>query len=318
MALNYNPFESEFGFSSPGFSVDLNGNVTLRSITYTVAQEEEAAETDFTFTDTGVVWREESQGADNPSISLERGSTYTFSLNQTNFRLNIKNELGTANYNEGISWTDGTNSYTGANAQNQQGGIFTFEVPNEAPDTLRYSHSTGAPYGTINITDPVVTGNGAFKTLTVTQNLNAQGQDADIRLQPTGNGSVNINAASGNISGLGISATSLSVTGLTSIQPQDSNVTIIPLGSGRLTINSGAVGTIDNVNIGTGSPGTGAFTSVDVDGGSIDGAIIGANEPAAATFTTVSTTTAPTGQNNLVNKKYVDSNSIAFAIVLGT
>ena len=40
MAVNYIPLEAEHGFKSPGFSVDAEGNVTLKSLTYSVVEEE--------------------------------------------------------------------------------------------------------------------------------------------------------------------------------------------------------------------------------------------------------------------------------------
>ena len=39
MAVVKSPFEAQHGFKSPGFTVDEAGNVTLRSVTYTVTEE---------------------------------------------------------------------------------------------------------------------------------------------------------------------------------------------------------------------------------------------------------------------------------------
>ena len=39
MAVNYIPFETEHGFASPGFAVDAEGNVTVKSLTYSVVEE---------------------------------------------------------------------------------------------------------------------------------------------------------------------------------------------------------------------------------------------------------------------------------------
>jgi plastocyanin len=81
----------------------------------------------------------------NPDLTLERGKTYTFTINASGhpFYINTVNATGTNNaYSSGV-----TNNGT-------QNGTITFTVPQDAPDTLYYNcqyHST--MNGTITITD---------------------------------------------------------------------------------------------------------------------------------------------------------------------
>jgi hypothetical protein len=65
--------------------------------------------------------------------------------------------------------------------------------------------------------------------------------------------------------------TTLQANSTTTINPVNSNVSITPSGTGILTISSGAVGTIDNVNIGATTRGTGAFTTLNANGNTVLG-----------------------------------------------
>ena len=58
----------------------------------------------------------------------------------------------------------------------------------------------------------------------------------------------------------------LTVTGITALSPANATVTISPTGTGTLVVNPDTVGTIDNMNIGASTPGTGRFTSVTLTG----------------------------------------------------
>lgn len=321
MAITYNPFESEHGFKGPGFSVDSNGNIIARSITFSVDQEAEVGTYDFTLTQSiGGQFRETNQEADNPQISLIRGNSYTFLLNLTSLNFSIANESGSALYNNGLKHTSvSAVDTTGAAAQGRSTGVITFDVPVDAPSSLRYTNSTGIPFGYFAIADPVITGSGAFTTLTVAGNVNAVGTNASIRLQPTGTGSVNISAASGSIAGLTINSPSIvSTSGVVDLRPINANLTLIARGGGVVTIDSGSTGTLNNIAIGNNVPAAGSFTALSATSGSLDGVVIGATTPAAGTFTTVSTTTNPVSGTDLTNKNYVDANAIAFAIALGS
>ena len=129
MAINYNPFESDYGFKSPGFSVDIDGNVTLRSVTYTLEQEEAAVDNQYIVRQLGAIPSAEFTMdeqyvdgtqvlANNPTLTLTRGTTYSFklmTLPQLTFSLffrtddnpvvNLSGIGNCAYYNDGVSHT---------------------------------------------------------------------------------------------------------------------------------------------------------------------------------------------------------------------
>lgn len=320
MPIVYNPFESEHGFKSTGFTVDDQGNITARSLSFTIDAEEEA-ETDFSFSESGASqFRETGNDPDNPSLSLLRGVRYTINLTLSTLNFNIATDNGSELYNTGVTHTSTNNvTTTGAAAQGKTTGILTFDVPIDAPATLRYTNSTGAPFGEIAISDPVITGNGSFNTLTVAGNINALGADAAIRLQPTGSGTVNISADSGSVIGLAITAPSItSSSGTIDLRPLDNPISLVARGSGSVTIDSGTVGSINNINIGNNIPATGSFTTLEATAGTLNGINIGATTPGTGAFTTASVTQTPTTTTGIANKRYVDENVTALAIALGS
>ena len=88
MAVNYIPFETEHGFASPGFAVDAEGNVTVKSLTYSVVEEAivdnrfymkqtgEGAGSNFVENTTYSVGTQIQQ--ENPSFSFVRGRISEF------------------------------------------------------------------------------------------------------------------------------------------------------------------------------------------------------------------------------------------------
>jgi len=85
-------------------------------------------------------------GANNPTLTLQRGTTYTFAVNAAGHPFDIKtnNTTGTANrYNNGV---------TGQGVMN---GTLTFAVPLDAPTPLRYiCELHAAMTGIINLNTP--------------------------------------------------------------------------------------------------------------------------------------------------------------------
>jgi hypothetical protein len=61
-------------------------------------------------------------------------------------------------------------------------------------------------------------------------------------------------------------ATSISSTGAVTFNPSNSSISLQPTGTGTVTIAPGAVGTIDKMNIGATTAGSGAFTSLTANG----------------------------------------------------
>ena len=88
MAVVKSPFEAQHGFKSPGFTVDEAGNVTLRSVTYTITEETTDVSGDYVVRDAGGNFTFDGQFQDgsttdlesNPGVTLTRGSAYVFNL----------------------------------------------------------------------------------------------------------------------------------------------------------------------------------------------------------------------------------------------
>ena len=342
MAVNYIPFEAEHGFKSPGFSVDAEGNVTLKSLTYSVVEEAivenrfymrqqgEANSSAFienTTYSTGTQIQEE-----NPTFSLIRGAEYSFSLANFPFlTFNIFyadpsgvssttiNGLPVIFYSEGLTYEDAVlGTLEGVAAQGKNNGIVTFKVPALAPDTLYYATGDGTIYGTITTADPTITGVGAFSSLNVIGDVTFTGQDAEIQIAPQGAySSVLINpVGQGTMSNMYVNALTLSATDTVTLSPEDKNVTISPSGTGVLTLNTGSAGSINNMSIGQTTARDGSFLALNASNG-LNSTVIGNVTPADATFTKAIGQQRPVTEKELTNKAYVDSTATALAIALG-
>ena len=235
MAITYNPFESDYGFKSPGFSVDINGNVTLRSVTYTLEQEEAAVDNQYVVRQLGAVPSAEFTMDEqyvtgtqilqnNPTLTLTRGTTYSFklmTLPQLTFSLffrtddnpvvNLQGIGNCAYYNDGVSHTtSGTPAVTttGEQAQTKTNDVTTLNLSPTAPTNIYYGNADGSVFGTINTVDPTITGVGSFSSLLVTGDVTMQGQDADLVFSPQGAyGTVTINpAGEGTMSNMNVNA----------------------------------------------------------------------------------------------------------------
>ena len=86
MTVIKSPFEAQHGYKSPGFTVDDLGNVTVRTLTYTVA-EETVVSGDFImrhvgagqnskFTIDGYWISGTTTLQENPAVALTRGEAY--------------------------------------------------------------------------------------------------------------------------------------------------------------------------------------------------------------------------------------------------
>lgn len=84
-------------------------------------------------------------GSENPTLSLQRGQTYTFSLSTAGHPFYIMSVQGT---NTGNAYSTGVTGNGGTS------GNLTFVVPAGAPSTLYYNCSLHAGMtGTINVTN---------------------------------------------------------------------------------------------------------------------------------------------------------------------
>ena len=283
MAITYNPFESDYGFKSPGFSVDINGNVTLRSVTYTLEQEEAAVDNQYVVRQLGAVPSAEFTMDEqyvtgtqilqnNPTLTLTRGTTYSFklmTLPQLTFSLffrtddnpvvNLQGIGNCAYYNDGVSHTtSGTPAVTttGEQAQTKTNDVTTLNLSPTAPTNIYYGNADGSVFGTINTVDPTITGVGSFSSLLVTGDVTMQGQDADLVFSPQGAyGTVTINpAGEGTMSNMNVNALTMTASENVTFNGADANLTLTPTGTGAITLTSAATGTINNMSIGQTTP----------------------------------------------------------------
>jgi hypothetical protein len=94
---------------------------------------------------------------------------------------------------------------------------------------------------------------------------------ANVVLSPTGTGVVTIGPATlGSLNNMTVGATvastgaftTLGATSTVTLSPASANVVLSPTGTGVVTINPATLGSIDNVNVGATTAGTGRFTTV--------------------------------------------------------
>jgi hypothetical protein len=164
-----------------------------------------------------------------------------------------------------------------------------------------------------------------------------------LTVNPSTTGSIN-NVVIGATNPKAGTFNSLTATGTISFSPANANVTISPSGTGSVTINPATIGSINNTNIGSSSPATGAFTSLSANGivnfnsananitisptgsgvlsigsgvtGNIDNVSVGATTASTGRFTTVSMTGAPGGATSAVTIGYAAVLAAAFGMIM--
>ena len=104
MAVEERQFESEFGFKSPGFTVDRLGNITATSINAAGAGGGGSASGDFTVSEVNGNFRITSNtvivgSGDNPTLAFVRGQEYSFTLDLSSapISFNILDNTGIVN-----------------------------------------------------------------------------------------------------------------------------------------------------------------------------------------------------------------------------
>jgi len=101
-------FVSDFGFESPNFSVDKQGNITANSVNLTSQDTQTEQEVyDFTVTDNGANFIFLSRSDTTPTLNLEKGKEYSFDLKLVNFTWNLKRQDQETDYIEQITHSSG-------------------------------------------------------------------------------------------------------------------------------------------------------------------------------------------------------------------
>lgn len=292
--IKRSPFESQYGFKSPSFSVDENGNITATSIT--VADEEDTGviPADFTVTETtgggSFVFTGTVTGND-PQLTLSRGSRYIFDINLTVLDFTIFNSDATSFLSTGLTHSDGT---SGAEANTKKTGRLILTVGASAPDTLYYGASTFPTRNLITVTDP----NGSFNNVTINSTADS------------------LNSLTGALTvagGVGIKKSlhvgdNIHSNALYSSNIISSENLIINAANGVefLTEDSTRIGLIDS-----------AGSTIPLVNTTIENTSIGLTTPAQAAFTSATVDNSPTTGTSVTNKTYVDNSITALSIALG-
>jgi len=289
MAVINSPFESQYGFKAPGFSVDNEGNITATSI-ITSAAPSESDVVDFVVGELNNAFTIVGYAATNPTITIARAGSYKFGLTVPNLGFTIYSALPSTKYNTGLVYQDST---TGVDAQGKLTGTLTFNVALGTPDVLYFGNAIGNVYGTINVIDPV----GQFSTIDVNSTANATSSTTGA-VTIAGGASVEKDFYIGgelNISGLGIPR----LSSLTNLELNATNKVILQ---------------VDNIKLGELNS-TGL--AVTINNSTIDNTVIGATTPSTAAFTSGTVASLPTTDTSMTNRQYVDSTSLSLAIAFG-
>ena len=290
------PFESEYGFKGPGFSVDAEGNIVATSIITSSADndaEVEAGFVNFTVTDVDNDFIIAELGdSGNPTITIARGEVYTFGLDVPDlaFQILVGNALDSLQYSTGITHSDGS---SGAAAQLKTTGTLRWAVPTSAPNTLYYADTLKNNFGTINVVDPI----GQFSTIDVNSTANATSATTGA-LTVAGGASVEKDFFIGGelaTAGIGI--------------PKLSSSTNLELSAVNKIILK-----IDDIKIGDVSS---EGLSVTINNSTIKNTPIVSTTPSTAAFSTASVSNLPLTDTQVSNKQYVDSTALALSIAFG-
>jgi len=280
------PLRSDYGFKSPSFNVDLNGNITATTITLTTDSEAGLA-ADLSFVESAGHFRFSGQNNNEPGFTVFRNQTTTIDISFTTLTFKIFSSVTptTSVYSNGLRHSDAS---VGESAQNKSTGRLTWTIPLSAPDTLYYGNVDGTIYGTITVLDQ----ERNFSTVGITSTTQSTSISTGALKVSGGLGVV----GNTNVGGTMSVANMISATGGIS---GDLNGSVYSDNSTLLvdSVNGRIVGPINN--------------------STIDNTSIGATTPSTAAFTTATLTGAVTGVTAVPNKKYVDETSTAFAIAFG-
>lgn len=285
------PLKSNFGFSSPNFSVDALGNLIARSITQSEGETNDAP-VDFEVTEAtgGASFYIGTNTSPNPPIEVFRSSTYIFSLDLDVQVFNLYLEDQATLYFSGVKHSDGS---IGQDALSKQSGKISWLIPVSAPDVLYYGNQSTGDFGLITVGDAV----GQFSTVTITEEVSSTS---------TTTGSLTVSGGVGITENLNVGET-LSANELSStLLRSETTLELSSVGNLTITIND-----IESGIIGV------SGSTIPVINTIINNTVIGNITPSTATFISASITELPTTQNNITNKLYVDSTATALAIAFG-
>jgi|TARA_X000001036_G_scaffold343398_1_gene322987 hypothetical protein len=282
------PLRSDYGFKSPSFTVDANGNISATTLTLSVNSDEAGVAADYDFVESAGNFRFDGESNNQPTLTVYRNQTTTIDLAFTTLVFKIFSSVAVGNtvvYSSGLRHSDST---VGVSAQGKNTGRLTWTIPLGAPDTLYYGNVDGTVYGIINVLDQTRN----FSEVSITNTTQSTSPTTGALKVTGGLGVVRNANFGGTLSVASMITATGGVTGdLNGSVYSDSSTLLVDSVNGRI------VGPINN--------------------STIDNTSIGATTPSTAAFTTATLSGAVTGVTAVPNKKYVDETATAFAIAFG-
>jgi len=290
------PFESDYGFKSPSFSVDALGNIIANSISTTEPIGTDSGGgsnlTNYIITenDSNTAFQFSSVAGGNPSITLQRGTTYTFELQLVDLSFNLFLDDGTTSFANMVD----EEGNVGAAANGKTTGLLQVTISATTPDILIYKNSDGTIQGNFNIINPIA----SFGSVTISNTTNATELGTGV-LSVAGGASISKDLYLGG---------NLVMEGTGDVKFDSStNLTLGAQNQVVIVIDGTKLGSISSEG-----------SSVPIIDTRIDNTVIGGVTPSTASFTSAVVSEAPTTVNNVTNKNYVDQQDIALSIALGT
>ena len=306
MTVNRKPFSSQYGFSSPGFEVDAQGNIVATSIVAAGASGgASGGSSDFSVTDSVGYFEINNSGQQNSALAVTRNTRFTFKLDLSEYTFSIFTDAaGTTLYSTGLSHTSAAGAISeGAAAQGKTSGNLLFTVPSNAPNTLYYGDATAGIIGTINIADA----SGLFGELSVTGTSQSTSITSGALVVAGGAGIQKNLSVGGYITTDGLDINGVGVSKLSSTTNLELDAT------NKIVIkNDGiVVGEIKSTGL------TIPINNSSITSSTINSTTIGAVTPSTAAFTTATIAQSPTTNTSATNKYYVDKTATALSIAFG-
>lgn len=295
-------YSSEYGFKSPGFSVDENGNITATSIALT--DEIASGVVDYSLTNENDAIFINGLVGSYPALDVFKARTLTLDLDLDNLQLYFYKEDRTTLYGEdNLIHSSGD---SGVAAQGKSTGIIEITVsPTYDEGIIYYTDQTASIYGVITINDPI----GTFGSLSVTSVLNSTSKTTGALTVSGGVGIAKTLNVGEQLNVPVIDAKTISAFEINSneglILNVDPQITVLATDSSQL-------GTISDSGL------TIPVTNTTVTASVIENTTIGLTDPAAAEFTQAKVEKVPTDGTDISNKSYVDVTATALSIALGS
>lgn len=281
-----NPFNSKYGFSSTGFSVDTEGNIVAKSII--LSEFDINGDVDF-IVDANIF--------NNSSIIIYKNQTYFFELRTTFYILDQNLNL----YVDNLKHSSGI---IGEKAQGLKDGFLSIQIPENYPYTTLYiSNNLETQLASITIKEPI----GLFSKASIVEIIDSTNSTTGALTVAGGlgigkdiflNGSLNFDN----------SQTSLINTSSDLNFNVDNEIIF--------NINSVEIGRINS--LGTNLP----INNTDIDNITLNNSIInntsiGENIPSTAQFSEATLLTVTNNKDSISNKEYVDNTALTLAVTFG-